>query len=127
MTNSPANSSAMPRARAQARSSTLARIEQHHQRKRSEVERAAILHHGGDFGRNIKSWCARPSEPIRKPILRLPPPRKRPRAGASSSVPTASTDRKSTRLNSSHSQISYAVFCLKKKKHNAHILRVNIV
>src|SRR5256886_8653806 len=28
----------------------------------------------------------------------------------------ASRDRKSTRLNSSHSQISYAVFCLKKKK-----------
>src|SRR2546430_12977806 len=27
----------------------------------------------------------------------------------------ASRDRKSTRLNSSHSQISYAVFCLKKK------------
>src|SRR2546427_9010036 len=32
-------------------------------------------------------------------------------------------DRKSTRLNSSHSQISYAVFCLKKKKkkHREHI------
>src|SRR2546427_9609429 len=28
----------------------------------------------------------------------------------------ANLDRKSTRLNSSHSQISYAVFCLKKKK-----------
>src|SRR3712207_9576925 len=28
-------------------------------------------------------------------------------------------DRKSTRLNSSHANISYAVFCLKKKKHNA--------
>src|SRR2546430_12433941 len=28
----------------------------------------------------------------------------------------SSVDRKSTRLNSSHSQISYAVFCLKKKK-----------
>src|SRR2546430_7314152 len=28
----------------------------------------------------------------------------------------AAGDRKSTRLNSSHSQISYAVFCLKKKK-----------
>src|SRR5688572_31248602 len=28
----------------------------------------------------------------------------------------ANADRKSTRLNSSHSQISYAVFCLKKKK-----------
>src|SRR2546427_4533338 len=29
-------------------------------------------------------------------------------------------DRKSTRLNSSHSQISYAVFCLKKKKNKQH-------
>src|SRR2546427_6092160 len=29
-------------------------------------------------------------------------------------------DRKSTRLNSSHSQISYAVFCLKKKNNNPH-------
>src|SRR2546427_8887397 len=29
-------------------------------------------------------------------------------------------DRKSTRLNSSHSQISYAVFCLKKKKNSNH-------
>src|SRR3712207_7163897 len=28
-------------------------------------------------------------------------------------------DRKSTRLNSSHANISYAVFCLKKKKQNA--------
>src|SRR2546427_1527960 len=34
-------------------------------------------------------------------------------------------DRKSTRLNSSHSQISYAVFCLKKKKKNTiHISNV---
>src|SRR2546430_5825434 len=30
--------------------------------------------------------------------------------------PVVRQDRKSTRLNSSHSQISYAVFCLKKKK-----------
>src|SRR2546430_10098673 len=30
------------------------------------------------------------------------------------------TDRKSTRLNSSHSQISYAVFCLKKKNYIQH-------
>src|SRR2546430_12652470 len=30
-------------------------------------------------------------------------------------------DRKSTRLNSSHSQISYAVFCLKKKKTSSRI------
>src|SRR2546430_13138841 len=37
-------------------------------------------------------------------------------------------DRKSTRLNSSHSQISYAVFCLKKKKQKPsgahHVLRL---
>src|SRR2546430_11371684 len=31
-------------------------------------------------------------------------------------IVTVLSDRKSTRLNSSHSQISYAVFCLKKKK-----------
>src|SRR3712207_6992768 len=31
----------------------------------------------------------------------------------------ARLDRKSTRLNSSHANISYAVFCLKKKKHYA--------
>src|SRR3989440_1351484 len=33
------------------------------------------------------------------------------------------TDRKSTRLNSSHDQISYAVFCLKKKKKHKLFLR----
>src|SRR5205085_11634418 len=33
-------------------------------------------------------------------------------------------DRKSTRLNSSHSQISYAVFCLKKKKKNKTSLKL---
>src|SRR2546429_5690400 len=31
--------------------------------------------------------------------------------------PSFTSDRKSTRLNSSHGYISYAVFCLKKKKH----------
>src|SRR2546430_5502196 len=39
------------------------------------------------------------------------------RIGDARAIPTlADIDRKSTRLNSSHSQISYAVFCLKKKK-----------
>src|SRR5690242_20943494 len=33
-------------------------------------------------------------------------------------VPDIDEDRKSTRLNSSHMSISYAVFCLKKKKEN---------
>src|SRR6266581_7826279 len=35
--------------------------------------------------------------------------------------PSARTDRKSTRLNSSHPSISYAVFCLKKKKKKRNI------
>src|SRR5437868_12143592 len=34
---------------------------------------------------------------------------------------SAQRDRKSTRLNSSHVSISYAVFCLKKKNHLAHL------
>src|SRR3712207_7710676 len=33
-------------------------------------------------------------------------------------------DRKSTRLNSSHANISYAVFCLKKKKYNTHNITI---
>src|SRR2546422_5097652 len=35
-----------------------------------------------------------------------------------------SQDRKSTRLNSSHGYISYAVFCLKKKKKHQHLIAV---
>src|SRR3712207_8794183 len=38
------------------------------------------------------------------------------RRTSSDTVPSAHLDRKSTRLNSSHANISYAVFCLKKKK-----------
>src|SRR5258705_9647359 len=43
------------------------------------------------------------------------PPRSRP-VPAPAAPPYARRDRKSTRLNSSHLGISYAVFCLKKKK-----------
>src|SRR5438477_4493017 len=47
--------------------------------------------------RSIASWrCAADQHPIQAPI-------------------SAPLDRKSTRLNSSHMSISYAVFCLKKK------------
>src|SRR2546430_4784136 len=61
-------------------------------------------------------------------------PRSRSRARIRPSSPNYSTtagirscgskarDRKSTRLNSSHSQISYAVFCLKKKKQPIRLL-----
>src|SRR5206468_8221333 len=37
-------------------------------------------------------------------------------AGTADQLGMAARDRKSTRLNSSHDQISYAVFCLKKKR-----------
>src|SRR5438445_7212078 len=37
------------------------------------------------------------------------------------------TDRKSTRLNSSHANISYAVFCLKKKKNKLRKVRSTLV
>src|SRR6266478_8204783 len=47
------------------------------------------------------SWSC-PRQPATRPVFRCQSPR----------------DRKSTRLNSSHSQISYAVFCLKKKNKN---------
>src|SRR2546430_14064577 len=47
------------------------------------------------------------------PRARSRPRHRRPRRGARRG---RGADRKSTRLNSSHSQISYAVFCLKKKK-----------
>src|SRR5256885_11405254 len=53
-------------------------------------------------------------QPPRGPLLRLPG---RPRRGRQrGDGPADPRDRKSTRLNSSHLVISYAVFCLKKKK-----------
>src|SRR5215217_8517993 len=55
--------------------------------------------------------------------LRSPPPSRRspgrrqsPAWPSRCRAPVAPRDRKSTRLNSSHANISYAVFCLKKKK-----------
>src|SRR2546430_12099640 len=51
-------------------------------------------------------------------VRRAPaPPRPQARRRGSRHRRRCRSDRKSTRLNSSHSQISYAVFCLKKKKH----------
>src|SRR5215469_17466152 len=50
----------------------------------------------------------------RRTARRLPPGRAR-------RSPCRGPDRKSTRLNSSHVEISYAVFCLKKKKHKHNI------
>src|SRR2546430_7139082 len=53
------------------------------------------------------------SRPI--PLCRTPPNGIR-GSETTTLLTVTSPDRKSTRLNSSHSQISYAVFCLKKKK-----------
>src|SRR5215475_3562623 len=49
----------------------------------------------------------------------MAPPRRTP-PGSSPTAPGRSQDRKSTRLNSSHVQISYAVFCLKQKNDGGH-------
>src|SRR3712207_7371861 len=46
----------------------------------------------------------------------------RPDAASSTLTNTPSGDRKSTRLNSSHANISYAVFCLKKKDQHVNVL-----
>src|SRR5688572_32095649 len=53
------------------------------------------------------------ADPISSDRTVILPSGPRPRSPANVTAPR---DRKSTRLNSSHSQISYAVFCLKKKK-----------
>src|SRR2546430_13166331 len=59
----------------------------------------------------FRLWLRRCDQPVRRAF--------RADGGAAAARPPAARgggDRKSTRLNSSHSQISYAVFCLKKKK-----------
>src|SRR3989449_6263710 len=53
---------------------------------------------------------ARPVEEVRRAVQALLPPE------LIAKRPQQRKDRKSTRLNSSHGYISYAVFCLKKKK-----------
>src|SRR5688572_31931012 len=47
-------------------------------------------------------------------------------SAAAASAHCGERDRKSTRLNSSHSQISYAVFCLKKKKKKKNTIKNEI-
>src|SRR2546426_12379320 len=60
-----------------------------------------------------------PRNTMRSRLISMLPPVRRPSCGGRSPyhrTSVARTDRKSTRLNSSHLVISYAVFCLKKKK-----------
>src|SRR5438034_8512126 len=76
-------------------------------------------------GRGLQSFLQRPVGArdhvlvsLRLSRLAAPVPNARSRRTACgcSRGGSAPTDRKSTRLNSSHTVISYAVFCLKKKK-----------
>src|SRR5258708_10697644 len=55
-----------------------------------------------------------------------PPEAERTRWGGRA-APASALDRKSTRLNSSHQIISYAVFCLKKKKRRVDIVVRSVV
>src|SRR5690349_22146649 len=57
-----------------------------------------------------------PTRPRRRRTAEPDGPRRPPRSSAPSTSSPPRSDRKSTRLNSSHVEISYAVFCLKKKK-----------
>src|SRR5688572_32255384 len=59
---------------------------------------------------------AKPKSPSLLPRSGAPAPSSLQAGGRPSDFRGGRRDRKSTRLNSSHSQISYAVFCLKKKK-----------
>src|SRR3712207_7906313 len=59
--------------------------------------------------------------PARGPVAR--PAAGRPGGQGGRVLPVDPGDRKSTRLNSSHANISYAVFCLKKKKTNFHTIK----
>src|SRR5688572_31345541 len=66
--------------------------------------------------------------PVPTPGLRLPVSKSSAcMCEASIVFADAKQDRKSTRLNSSHSQISYAVFCLKKKNKSEHQSQTKLV
>src|SRR3712207_8718306 len=70
----------------------------------------------------MQSWVASMNDPAALQILQEATKTKNPYRALFSSL---FRDRKSTRLNSSHANISYAVFCLKKKKKttNSHAIR----
>src|SRR5690348_17697585 len=73
----------------------------------------------GCSAKKASRWTSRSHDHARpaRPWLFLPRRLPRSRCGTPPPPhPSAAVDRKSTRLNSSHPSISYAVFCLKKKK-----------
>src|SRR2546430_7885333 len=84
--------------------------------RRGRAQRGGQIAAGGIAGRQP-----------RRPERREPEQRHDGETGHCPTVPYEATtheDRKSTRLNSSHSQISYAVFCLKKKEEDERLSRL---
>src|SRR5690554_2849365 len=67
-------------------------------------------------GSQIGAWVSEQSKAITSRGLLEQKVAEMKRKFSSGDIPLPSLDRKSTRLNSSHVRISYAVFCLKKKK-----------
>src|SRR2546422_3963111 len=78
---------------------------------RLEAEVGTVRQNHGDVSRAIFQRAVNGNR-IRHPAIRI--------RAAVHIIKTACGDRKSTRLNSSHGYISYAVFCLKKKKKKKH-------
>src|SRR5258707_4140240 len=65
----------------------------------------------------IFRWDAAARQPLKTPVRFTSRIVRHSSGVASANGVTPAIDRKSTRLNSSHANISYAVFCLKKKKY----------
>src|SRR3712207_7917782 len=82
---------------------TLFRSHRGRERARRRLRLLQLEHHARGGARRLPETLATGA--------RRAPPRGQPRARQARLL-----DRKSTRLNSSHANISYAVFCLKKKK-----------
>src|SRR2546430_6643984 len=82
------------------------------------VRRARAVAEGGNGSESIPRACF--SAGVACSWMTNPPS-----STSGSHTAFLNADRKSTRLNSSHSQISYAVFCLKKKKNIEHNVNVH--
>src|SRR3989454_7301977 len=70
----------------------------------------------GEHARSLRAAGVDQGVPPRGPGISVPGHSHRPRRQVRDLLRPGALDRKSTRLNSSHLVISYAVFCLKKKK-----------
>src|SRR2546422_7614651 len=82
-----------------------------HSRPRAQAREAALQEAQGEIGGRPRGGARQGQDPEAQGLRAEDG-----REDARGTGPGAGRDRKSTRLNSSHGYISYAVFCLKKKK-----------